>query len=666
LIINEGQRVLGDDTVLDGAGGDDTLIGSSFDETFFFNSGNDSIDGGGGIDTLSVGGGPVTVDFRTGAATSAFGRATFANIEQVFAGSGDDSLTANDSGVRLFGFAGNDTLIGGAGNDFLIADGTTDFAAPTSAGGADVVTGGGGNDDIWLGTGNDQADAGTGNDRFVFQGQFDYGNDTISGGDGVDEIFFDAFGPLAIDLGAGTLRGGSALQGAGSVSFTGIENFSMFGNAAAITGSSAANNLGGGGESDTINGSAGNDTLTGADGADNFIFDQAAGAANADLITDFQPATDSLSLSAAAMPALGASGRFAAGDARFHAAAGATGGHDADDRVVYDTSTGKLFYDADGSGAGAAQLVATLQARPNLAATDILVFGGTGAPGVHITGTAGNDTLDGTDRNDTIDGLGGDDLLSGRFGVDLVRGGDGNDRLKDREDSGAAPDTLDGGLGDDIFDLLASPLRPHNTVIVDAGGVDTVWSNHDIVLPAGIENLTLFEGRSGTGNDLANQIIGFGNIRDYAMDGAGGNDTLVGAPNSTDNMTGGAGNDVFRLLAPPSDPAANLQDNLMDFVSARQYGLHGPGCGRTVQRDGRTVLLRAVCPRYERSPHLRRSGPFLRCRWGRPKPAADHRGSAGPAYLGRKRHRGHRQRRSIPDPDPRHSRQRFAHRDGGQ
>src|SRR5262249_55098250 len=41
-----------------------------------------------------------------------------------------------------------------------------------------------------------------------------------------------------------------------------------------------------------------------------------------------------------------------------------------------------------------------------------------------------------------------------------------------------------------------------------------------------------------------------------------GNDTLIGAPNSDDNMTGGAGSDVFAFSASGSG-----QDHLADFVS---------------------------------------------------------------------------------------------------
>ena len=47
---------------------------------------------------------------------------------------------------------------------------------------------------------------------------------------------------------------------------------------------------------------------------------------------------------------------------------------DGSDRVIYNTSSGELWYDADGSGSGGAQLIATVQAGSAIAATDIVVI----------------------------------------------------------------------------------------------------------------------------------------------------------------------------------------------------------------------------------------------------------------------------------------------------
>jgi Ca2+-binding RTX toxin-like protein len=75
-----------------------------------------------------------------------------------------------------------------------------------------------------------------------------------------------------------------------------------------------------------------------------------------------------------AFGAVGTGGPLAAGDGRFRSGAGVTSGQDANDRVVYDTSTGNLYYDADGSGAGASQLIVTISGHPALTATDITVI----------------------------------------------------------------------------------------------------------------------------------------------------------------------------------------------------------------------------------------------------------------------------------------------------
>ena len=98
------------------------------------------------------------------------------------------------------------------------------------------------------------------------------------------------------------------------------------------------------------------------------------GPGNADTVANFDTNWDAMRFDSSAFTALGGPGHFAAGDARFYAAAGASGGHDADDRIVFNTSTGQLYYDADGQGGADAQLVATVQGGATVAAGDIWVI----------------------------------------------------------------------------------------------------------------------------------------------------------------------------------------------------------------------------------------------------------------------------------------------------
>jgi Ca2+-binding RTX toxin-like protein len=141
-----------------------------------------------------------------------------------------------------------------------------------------------------------------------------------------------------------------------------------------LVGGSGAQNLSGRAGNDTVEGGAGNDWLWGGGSeVDTFVFRE-AGSSNADDVGDFTGGVDRIALDNATMAALGADGAFAGGDGRFFAAAGASAGHDGDDRVIYNTSTGQLYYDDDGSGAHAAQLIATLHGAPTLAAGEISVI----------------------------------------------------------------------------------------------------------------------------------------------------------------------------------------------------------------------------------------------------------------------------------------------------
>jgi trimeric autotransporter adhesin len=529
----------GNDSLVGGEG-NDTLAGLAGNDTLIGNAGNDSLDGGAGTDSLNGGLGDDTYVVTSGdVLTDAGGVDTVVTDVSWTLGSDFENVTLIGTGnVSATGHNGNNVLVGNAGNNYFNA-----------RAGDDTIQAGAGND--WI-------------DMSAF-GTASYGNEVIDGGAGVDTVNFAISSgqrsAIVVNLAAGTIAGGGE-GGTGSATVTGVEAVIGAAFNDQFTGTNAAETFDGRDGNDTLAGMGGNDTLIGGAGQDTFLFASAPGSANADQVTGFVSGTDKLALDNSVFNALGAPGNFTTGDARFASGAGFTSGRDSTDRVVYNTTTGQLFYDADGSGASASQLIATLQGAPVVAATDIAVTGQsqpgtiqgtsgndslTGTDGNDsINGLAGNDTIDGRAGNDTIDGGDGDDSLDGSFGSDLVRGGSGNDTLSNHVNFVPDTDTLDGGLGNDTYNLRASPFGPvPGTVIVDAGGVDTVLVDQDFVLPDGIENLSLFEGVGGTGNALANVITTHTNEpHAYFIDGAGGNDTLIGGFDS-DRMQGGLGDDRF-------------------------------------------------------------------------------------------------------------------------
>jgi Ca2+-binding RTX toxin-like protein len=107
---------------------------------------------------------------------------------------------------------------------------------------------------------------------------------------------------------------------------------------------------------DTLAGGDGNDELSGGLGADVFRFDTLPNATtNRDTILDFSVVDDTIQLENAIFTSLAATGTLAAGS--FRSGAGVTAAADADDFVIYDSSSGALYYDANGNtGAGPVQI----------------------------------------------------------------------------------------------------------------------------------------------------------------------------------------------------------------------------------------------------------------------------------------------------------------------
>ncbi|WP_243370459.1 calcium-binding protein [Microvirga solisilvae] len=174
-------------------------------------------------------------------------------------------------------------------------------------------------------------DLGLGNDEIVNRGEI---RGSINMGSGHDTI-----------TNTGTIYGDVQL-GAGNDMFDGAlgqhsANYSQ--KFAAIFGGDGADTIIGGAKNEVISGGAGQDYLVGNGGQDTFWFDVAPVAGQADDIVEFNIAEDRIWLSAAIF-GLG-TGQLSAEQFCY-----GTKAQDATDRIVYNTSTGALAFDRDGTG----------------------------------------------------------------------------------------------------------------------------------------------------------------------------------------------------------------------------------------------------------------------------------------------------------------------------
>ncbi|HEY6510444.1 MAG TPA: calcium-binding protein [Burkholderiaceae bacterium] len=314
--------------------------------------------------------------------------------DNVWGWTGNDTMRGNVGNDTLYGDAGNDWLDGGAGNDLLyggtgndtyVVNSASDVVNELAGGGTDTVRSGvtrtlGSNQENLVligtgainGTGNTLANVLTGNAAAnTLNGSS--GIDQMAGGAGNDTYVVDNAGDVVTEAaaaGTDTVRSSTnrtlgsnqenlVLIGTGAINGNGntLANV-LTGNAAAnsLNGSSGNDRLSGGAGNDLLNGSVGSDTLSGGTGLDQFRFTNTLnGTTNVDSITDFVSADDRFVLDDAVFAGVGAVGALAA--AAFRAGAAAA---DASDRVIYNSATGALSFDADGNGAGAAVVFATL------------------------------------------------------------------------------------------------------------------------------------------------------------------------------------------------------------------------------------------------------------------------------------------------------------------
>ncbi|ATQ70597.1 calcium-binding protein [Methylosinus trichosporium] len=292
-----------------GGAASDTLTGDDAANLLSGGNGNDLLKGAGGADILDGGAGSDTVDYRdktaavavtlngaTNASVKVGGVAedTIRNIENIYGGSGADTLIGDGSSNLLRGGAGADVLDGGAGVDTADYRDKTASVAVTLNGAtnASVKVGGVAEDtirnieNIYGGSGADTL-IGDGSSNLLRGGA---GADVLDGGAGVDTAdYSDKTSSVAVTLNGAT---NATVMVGGVVEDTvrNIENVTGGAGADTLVGDSSANLLSGGGGDDVLTGAGGADRLTGGSGSDTFVFAPAFGQ---DIITDFS-STDRL------------------------------------------------------------------------------------------------------------------------------------------------------------------------------------------------------------------------------------------------------------------------------------------------------------------------------------------------------------------------------------
>ena len=425
------------DSLIGGAGNDsinggngNTLTGGKGDDTFTFTTGttNSVTDLGVGNDVLVVNKGAIVnataaKGFTATAATVVNGTLNVTGVKTLnlsaATGTGTIVVTGSDGKDTLSGAIGATTLNGGAGDDTYVVISAADVVVEASGAGTDTVKSSinytlvanvenlilTGTDKI-TGTGNDLVNKITANDAgsTLVAGS---GVATLVGGKGDDTFVINNTADVVIDKSGGndtiessvtytlsanienlTLTGTADINGTGNKSVNtlngnegknvltaGAGNATINGNGGddILVGSSKGTSvIDGGAGNDVISGAAkgGANTFTGGLGSDTFVFVAKQGATT---ITDFVSGTDSLQIGSGAVKGL-----VVGAVASTAFVSNTTGLSDsAAHHFIYNSSTGGLYFDADGSATKSAPvLIETLgvASHPALAAADITII----------------------------------------------------------------------------------------------------------------------------------------------------------------------------------------------------------------------------------------------------------------------------------------------------
>lgn len=332
--INSGD---GDDYV-ESYGGNDILNGGNGNDYLYAGSGNDTVDGGAGDDMIVGGDGAGDDIYRGGVGvdTVKYTSATLAINVNLTSGKASGSEINND---KLYDI---ENVIGGDGSDVIVGSKVTNY-----------LYGGIGNDNIDGAAGSDYLYGGIGNDTYrvdnVSDAVYEYSNE------GTDTVQSSVSYTLSEYVENLTLLNSS--------------NINATGNAQANTllGNAGANTLSGGDGDDVIYGGLGKDTLVGGNGSDAFVFNTALSSRNVDRVVGYQDGVDKIYLEDAIFTKL-------RGDTNLSDnIVNGTRALDSNDYLIYNTSTGALVYDSNGSARGGEVTVATLGTGLTIDSSDFVL-----------------------------------------------------------------------------------------------------------------------------------------------------------------------------------------------------------------------------------------------------------------------------------------------------
>lgn len=396
-----------------GGSGADTIIGNDAANVLVGGGGADKLTGGGGGDAFCYAntgqGGDTIVDFVSGTdhfefTASAFGISSgilaagdFARLSTAYGGDNAGNVHFVFDGNGALWFDSNGAAAGGATKMALLSGGSIaatdihlvgDFTAqpptptPIPAPTPTEITGTSGNDTL-SGTGGDVTmKGGLGNDTYLFDSAGDKAVE--NGNEGIDIVQT----PFGCTL--GTYMENLVLTGSNAVNGTGSSwHNQMTGNDAANTLSGLAGNdtISGRGGNDILIGGAGQDALTGGSGADQFKYlstgdglwigsNVTKGSARADTIADFAIGTDKIVLDHTTFLLDTGAARdgvnFIEIATAYNGSNATTSAFAAGKATLVQDSTGTLYYDANGKGAGYTVL-ATLQPGAHLHGSDIII-----------------------------------------------------------------------------------------------------------------------------------------------------------------------------------------------------------------------------------------------------------------------------------------------------